>query len=164
MSVFQAQYTRSLEVILSDNANIPYPNLIKSGVISEENGDRLMDSTANFILDNIQAGDIVYSPNTGLAATVIQVDNETSLFLNASIFSGSGQSYLIYNASSQTSNGNPGCYLYVGSEGNVKVTTVGQDIVTFFSVPTGTVLPIQVVKVHSVGEGGTTASKIVALW
>jgi hypothetical protein len=163
MSVFQAQYTRSLEVIPSDNANIPYPNLIKSGVISDIDTNKLIDETANFILDNIQAGDIVYSLNTDLAATVIQVDSETSLLLNANIFSGSGQSYLIYNASSQTSNGNPGCYLYVGSEGNVKVTTVGQDIVVFSGVRAGTVLPIQVVKVHS-GEGGTTAGEIIALW
>lgn len=165
MSVFQAQYTRALGVIPSDNANIPYPNLITSGFISEIDGDELNDTDADFILDNIQAGDIVYNIGTNSAATVIEVINSTTLLLNTSIFTGTGDGYLIYNASSQTSNGNPGCYLYIGTTGNVKVTTVGQDIVTFFGVPAGTVLPIQVIKVHSPGgEGATTASEITALW
>ena len=158
MSVFQAQYTRALRVIISDNANIPYPNLITSSFPTDKVTDRLIDENANFITSNIQAGDIVYASG---AATVLEVISATELLLNADIVSDTSQPYFIYNASSQTSNGNPGCYLYVGNAGDVKVTTVGQDIVTFFAVPAGTVLPIQVVKVHFTDTG---AGKITALW
>jgi hypothetical protein len=159
MSVFQAQYTRALMVIPSDNANIPYPNLITSAFPTEKETAELIDANANFITSNIQAGDIVYA-DLG-SATVLEVISATELLLNADIVSDIAQPYFIYNASSQTSNGNPGCYLYVGDAGDLKVTTVGQDIVVFYAVPAGTVLPIQVVKVHFTD---TVAGKITALW
>lgn len=159
MSVFQAQYTRALMVFPSDNANIPYPNLITSAFPTETETNKLIDGNANFITSNIQAGDIVYA-NLG-SATVLEVISATELLLNADIVSNIAYPYFIYNASSQTSNGNPGCYLYVGGAGDLKVTTVGQDIVTFYGVPAGTVLPIQVVKVHLTD---TVADKITALW
>lgn len=50
--------------------------------------------------------------------------------------------------------------LYVGSTGNVKVTTVDGDVLTFSSVPVG-ILDIYVKRVWSTG---TTASSIIALW
>lgn len=159
MSVFQSQYTRALKVNPSDNANIPYPNLITSAFPTDKQIDKLVDGNANFITSNIQAGDIVYANNG--AATVLEVLSSTELLLNADIVTDIEQPYFIYNSSSQTSNGNPGCYLYVGNGGDLTVTTVGQDIVTFYSVPAGTVLPIQVVKVHFTD---TVAGKITALW
>jgi hypothetical protein len=160
MSVFKTTFSRALKVNPSDDANIPYPNLIREGLTTSTEVNKLIDSTAEFITDNVQPGDIVYNISTDSAATVIRVISQSSLELNADAFTAGGENYTIYQASSQTSNGNPGCYLYVGSAGNIKVTTVGQDIVTFGGVPTGTVLPIQVVKVHS----DTQATKIIALW
>lgn len=53
------------------------------------------------------------------------------------------------------------CVLYVGVGGDVRVLTAGGDDVIFFNVPTGAVLPIQVVQVFATD---TTASRIVALW
>lgn len=50
--------------------------------------------------------------------------------------------------------------LYVGGAGNVKVTTVGGDTVTFVGVAAGTVLPVLVKRVFSTG---TTATSIVGL-
>lgn len=51
--------------------------------------------------------------------------------------------------------------LYVGGTGNVRVDTAGGDTdVTFTSVPAGTVLPIQAIRVKSTG---TTATNIVAM-
>jgi hypothetical protein len=158
MSVFQAQYTRALKVIPSDNANVPYPNLITSSFPTDKVSERLIDENANFITSNIQAGDIVYANG---AATVLEVISATELLLNADIVTDTSQPYFIYNASSQTSNAPQACYLYVGNAGDLIVTTAGQDIVTFFAVPAGTVLPIQVIKVHS---EGTVAGKITALW
>lgn len=51
--------------------------------------------------------------------------------------------------------------LYVGGTGNVKVTTVDGDVVTFNSVPAGTKLPVWVKRVWSTG---TTATNMVAVW
>ncbi len=161
MSVFKSQYARALDVIPTDNANIPNPTVIKSGTNTSTSTAALIDSTANFNTLNVSAGDIVYNTTNGLAATVIQVVNNTTILLNADIFTATAKAYIIYNNSSQSSIGSAGCNLYVGGAGNVKVTTIGGDVVTFTAVPVGTVLPVQVVKVHSVG---TTATLIIALW
>jgi len=163
MSVFQSQYTRALKVIPSDDANIPYPNLVISGVTTGVAADELIDTGADFIRANVSVGDIVYNTSNNFAATVVEVINSTTLLLNKDIIPSSATIYSIYNASSQTSNGNPGCYLYLGTDGNVKVTTIGQDIVTFNDLKGGTLLPVQVVKVHSY-DSETTVTSIIALW
>lgn len=51
--------------------------------------------------------------------------------------------------------------IYVGGAGNLKVTTVNGEDVTFNSVPAGTVLRIRTKKVFSTGS---TATNIVAIW
>lgn len=51
--------------------------------------------------------------------------------------------------------------LYIGSVGDVKVTMVNGDVVTFYGAQTGSILPIQVTRVWSTG---TTALNIVALY
>jgi hypothetical protein len=56
---------------------------------------------------------------------------------------------------------NNGCVLYVGTGGNVKVTTVGYDDIVFFNVPSGSFIPVQVLKVWATD---TTALNIIALW
>lgn len=56
---------------------------------------------------------------------------------------------------------NNGCVLYMGGNGNVRVTTVGGDVVTFNGVLAGSFIPVQVVKVW---ETGTTVPNIIALW
>lgn len=50
--------------------------------------------------------------------------------------------------------------LYVGTTGNIKVTTVGGNAVTFTSVPVGW-FPVRCSRVWSTG---TTASNIIAVW
>jgi hypothetical protein len=56
---------------------------------------------------------------------------------------------------------NNGCVLYMGGNGNVRVTTVGGDDVTFNGVLAGSFIPVQVVKVW---ETGTSVPNIIALW
>lgn len=51
--------------------------------------------------------------------------------------------------------------LYIGSTGDVRVTTVDGDTVTFPSVPAAKYLPVQVRRVWATG---TTASGIVGLF
>lgn len=163
MSVFKSQFSRALAVIPTDNANVPFPAPSATGTNTSVVVASLVNSAADFITSKVATGDIVYNTTDGSAATVLVVVNATTLLLNADIFAATAKAYVVYAASPQTSNGNPGCFLYVGGAGNVRVTTIGQDIVTFTAVPVGTVLPVQVVKVHSVSSG-TTATLINALW
>jgi hypothetical protein len=161
MSVFKSQFSRALEVIRSDNADIPFPNEIKSGTNTSAVTNQLVDSTGNFINLNVKTGDIVYNITDQTAATVVSVTSATVIVLNANIFAATAKSYIIYEASSQSTIGNRGCNLYIGGAGNVRVTTIGGDIVTFTATPVGQVLPVQVIKVHL---AGTSATLIDALW
>jgi len=161
MSVFKSQFSRALEVIKSDNANIPYPAVSSSGTNTSVTVASLVDSAATFVTNNVATGDIVYNTTDGTAATVLVVVSQTTLLLNADIFTATSKDYVVYTASAQTSNGNPGCFLYVGGAGNVKVTTICGDIVTFSAAAVGFVLPVQVIKLHATG---TSATLIDALW
>lgn len=51
--------------------------------------------------------------------------------------------------------------IYVGGAGNVKVTTVDGDAITYVAVPVGVTLDIQAKIVWSTG---TTATNLLALW
>ena len=51
--------------------------------------------------------------------------------------------------------------LYVGTAGNVTLLTVGQNVVTFYNVQSGTILPVRVIRVNATS---TTATNIVALY
>ena len=55
----------------------------------------------------------------------------------------------------------PGAVLFIGTGGDVKVTTISGDDVTFKNLPNGSVLAVQVKKVFSTG---TDAADIVALY
>jgi hypothetical protein len=52
-------------------------------------------------------------------------------------------------------------WLYVGGTGNLKVTTIDGSVVTFSSIPAGTLLPIRVKLAWSTGS---TATNVVALF
>jgi len=51
--------------------------------------------------------------------------------------------------------------VYVGAAGNVKVTTANGDAVLFNGVQSGTIIPVQVLRVWSTS---TTATSIVAIY
>jgi hypothetical protein len=161
MSVFKTTFSRALRAHPSDNADIAYPAQIAGGSNTTATAFKLINSAALYVTKNLKTGDVVHNDTAGTAATIVSVDSETELTLNANIFTSTGQVYAVYAMSSQTSMGNPGCFLYVGGTGNVSVVTIGGDIITFNGVPAGTTLPIQVVKLRSTG---TTATLINALW
>lgn len=167
MPAQKLQPSRALQVITSDNASVPTPNLLVSGIATSTVASQLVDSTANFIVGpalgpqyKVNVGDVVYNTTTNQAATIVQVIDNITLLLNANIVS-SGNSYSIYQQGAQTGLGNQGAVLYVGTGGNIKVTTSGNDILTFVNVQDGTFFPINVLKVFATG---TTASNIIALW
>jgi hypothetical protein len=155
MSVFKSQFTRALTVLPSNDANIPFPSPIVSSITTGGATNQLIDSAVDFITLNVQAGDIVYNTSANQAATVVGVIDANTLELNADIM-GLGDNYVIYQASAQTGLGNTGCYLLPTDNSNLTVTTIGGDYVTIFCYG-GVFLPLQVLKLHSVGSGTVTA-------
>jgi hypothetical protein len=161
MSVFKTQFSRALRAHPSDNADISFPAQIAGGSNTTATAFKLINSAATYITKNLKTGDIVHNDTAGTAATVVSVDSETQLTLNANIFTATSQIYAVYQASPQTGLGNPGCNLYIGGTGNVSVITIGGDQITFNGVPAGTTLPIQVLRLRATG---TTATLVNALW
>jgi hypothetical protein len=167
MATQKLQPSRALEVLKSDSANIPTPNLLVSGTATSTVTSELIDSNANFIVTTtngvqyaVNTGDVVYCTSTSQAATIVKVVNATTLLLNNNIIS-SGNTYSIYQEGAPTGLGNQGAVLYIGGAGSLKVTTSGNDIVTFAAIQAGTFFPVNVVKVWSVG---TDCTNIIALW
>ena len=151
------QVGTAINIVTSDNANIPFPNIVTSGTGVAPIPFELEDSvTGAFITKNVQVGDIVYNTSTNASATVVQVISEQNLTLNDNIFSGTSNAYTIYS-----NNGKEGCVLYIGTGGNLRVLTVSGQDVLFTGVLGGTFLPVQVLKVF---KTNTTAANLVALW
>jgi hypothetical protein len=172
MANVRIQPSRALAVIKSNNADIPYPAETATGSSGGPVANFLVDATKNFLTLQVAPGDIVYNLTTGLAATVTAGATSAAtdrVGLNANIFLASGNSYVIYQSSPFNGGQNTGCVLFVGSTGDVVVTTAGNDIVTFVNVQDGAFLPVQVLKVWSSytfpsGAVTTSASDILALW
>ena len=163
MPNLKLQVSRALSVIPSSDTNIPMPNVIISNVTTGVSANKLIDSGMNFSSSgvnplNVQVGDIVYNTTSSLAATVTNVDSATQLSLNANIMSASNN-YTLYLGTNTTGSVEP-CVLYVGTGGDLNVTTAGGDSLSLINVPSGTFIPIQVIKVTQF----STASDIIALW
>jgi len=55
----------------------------------------------------------------------------------------------------------PGAFVYVGGDGNVKITAEEEGTVTFIGMSAGDILPVSVVRVFATG---TTATNLIAMW
>lgn len=66
----------------------------------------------------------------------------------------------VTNITSPSGGKNNGCVLYVGVEGDLKITTVAGNDIVFKNVAVG-FFPVNVLKVWATG---TVASEIIALW
>lgn len=157
MAYQRLQVGRALGVIPSDTINIPNVAAVATSGTSNTifDSNKLFDTTGSFITDSVKVGDIVYAGTQ--ASKVTEVDSEFKLTIDGNTI-GNGIAYTIY---SQADNPSNGCTLYVGLAGNLTVQTVGGDVVQFTGVPTGSFIPVQVLKVMSTG---TDAQNIVALW
>lgn len=54
--------------------------------------------------------------------------------------------------------------LYIGTGGDLKVTTAGGSTVSFVGLPSGSILPVRIRRVFATGQPGAIATNIVALW
>jgi len=157
MPNLKLQVSRALPVTPSDDTNIPMPSLILSGTASSASPFKLIDNTVDFIALGVQVGDTVYANNLG--AMVTNVDSATILTLNLDIISGGGDGYDLYSGTNMSGTIEP-CVLFVGVGGAVSVVTAGGDTVNFVNIPSGSFLPIQVIRVLT----STDADRIIALW
>ena len=154
MAYQKLQPSRALAVIKSDDVDIPNPAmLIVSSTTTGASAGKLIDSAGDFVNKGVKVGDIVYGGTT-VAATVTGVDSDTQLSVSTAV--GTTTAYKIF--SNETPNN--GCVLYVGTGGDLEITTAAGDTVEFANMANGTFLPVQVLRVL---DSGATAD-IVALW
>jgi hypothetical protein len=152
------QYTTALSLThFSDTCDIPFQPVATSGTITIGGSFLLSDGSAFFIQDGINVGMIVWNTTTGDSATIVAVIGEKELSIDADIFPSGGDGYTIFSSP------NPGCLIYVGqaSDSRVKVTTQGGDVVVFYGLNSGAVLPVRVLRVW---ETDTSATSLIALW
>jgi hypothetical protein len=153
MSSQNLQLTRAIDVVPNDEVNIPYPNQVASGITTGAGSFLLVDAGVDFVSLGIKNGDTVRNVLANTLAIVTSV-SQTELGLAQDIF-GSGDSYAIYQGS------NIGCAIYVGVTGQLSVLTAGNNTVLIDGIPSGSVLPLRVLRVNATG---TSASNIIALW
>ena len=175
MAYQKLQTREALAVIPSDDVRIPDPNTV---VVLDVNrgatvstgafnvASTLTGTLTKFLSAGINPGAIVYNTTAAKAYHVVSVDSDTQITLSGATAGGATDSYTIYN------NATIGCTLFVGGTGNVKVqmaqingnsSTAGapaNEAVTFFKIPDGSFLPIQVVRV----DDDSTATDIIAMW
>ena len=167
MAYQKLQAGRAWSVNPSDNTNLPNIGVNSpTGTTTSGGATELIDAnrvgtdpsnmaTLGFLLAGIKPGMIIVNTTDSTQTTVLKVVNDTTLLVKDNIFSASGKSYVIYGGVQE------GAVLYIGGAGNIRVTTVGGDDVTFVGLQSGTFFPVQVVKVFSTS---TTATNIMALW
>jgi hypothetical protein len=157
MAYQKLQTSVGLNIVSTDNADIPSVAVVESGTCTIPLPSELEDNTALFVTKGVTIGDVVYNNVTLQAATVVNVVNQTNIILNANIFTTIGESYTVY-AQSQVKNA---AVLFIGTGGKLRVITAGGQDITFDQILGGTFLPVQVLKVF---KTGTTATNLIALW
>ncbi len=154
MAYQKLQPSRALAVIKSDDVDIPNPSMLVADSVSTLTvGNKLVDSTQDFIAAGVRVGDIVYSGTN--AVTVKAVDSATQLD-TAPVTIASGSTYQLYSQNTPSN----GCVLYVGTGGDLEVITAAGDTVTFSNMANGTFLPVQALRVLATGA----TVDIIALW
>jgi len=153
MAYQKLQVGTGVAVVKNNSINIP--NVAGPSVSGTTDGvgtSQLIDSTASF--DSNVLRYIVYNTTDGTASVVTKVESATTLTLKNDIMA-SGENYVLY------ADTNPGCVLYVGTGGDLRVLTSSGADLTFVGIPDGSFLPVQVKRVFSTD---TVADNIIALW
>jgi|TARA_X000000950_G_scaffold289161_1_gene410338 hypothetical protein len=147
--------SRAWSVTPSDDA--PIPNFMlksSSGSVSGAAGFNINVAGANFVVDGVVSGMVIVNTTTNASAIITGVE-EDELILNVTGAFVGGDNFQIYGGQ------NNGAVLYVGTAGNVRVLTAGNDDVTFSGVQDGSFIPVNCIKVFATN---TSANNILALW
>ena len=156
MSYQKLNTSRAWSVTPSDNAPIPqFMNKLTAGIVgATSSGLEIVSPNATFVTDGVVSRMVIVNTITGASALITGVE-QTSLLLNVTAAFAIGDTFQIYGSQ------NNGAVLYVGSAGNVRVLTAGNDDVTFAGVQDGSFIPVNCIKVF---QTNTTANNILALW
>ena len=155
MAYQKLQGYRAWNVNKSDNTDIPNIGIVgPNGTTTSAATNQLIDSAANFTAETVQTGMIVVNTTDGTQTTVLSIENTTTLNVTNDIMP-NAKAYQLYDGNQE------GAVLFIGTAGNLKVTTAGGDEITFQGINTGTFFPVNVVKVFATG---TSADNIIALW
>ena len=156
MAYQKLQAGRAWQVNKSDDTDIPNIGIAgPSGTTTSGSATQLIDSTATFLTSGVKLNMIVVNTTDGTQAVVTGIVDDNTLDVSTNLFAASGKNYVIDGENEE------GSVLYVGTAGNLKVTTVAGDEVTFLNVSSGQFFPVQVKKVFNTG---TSADNILALW
>ncbi len=156
MAYQKLQAGRAWAVNTSDNTDIPDIGTAgPTGTTTSGSATQLIDTGATFLTSGVKLGMIIVNTADGTQTTVTGIEDDNTLNVANNIFAVSGKTYVIYGGHQE------GAVLYIGTAGNLKVTTVAGDEVTFIGINTGAFFPVQVSKVWATG---TSASNIIALW
>jgi hypothetical protein len=159
MKFLKTHYGRAIPVITSDEVKIPNPaGLGMSGTTTSAATGILVDSSKVFTTNLL--GAIAVNDTTNEIANITGFTNSTTLVVDNNIFS-LGDSYSIYNSVN-----NEGCSLYIPAQEarNLKVLTVGGDVISFTGcgdLNSHTILPVSVLKVF---RTGTSITDLIAIW
>ena len=156
MAYQKLQAGRAWSVNKSDNTDIPDIGTAgPTGTTTSGSTTQLIDTNATFLTSGVKLNMIIVNTTDNTQAVVIGIEDDNTLTVSANIFAASGKAYKIYGGHQE------GAVLYIGTAGNLKVTTVAGDEVTFQGINTGAFFPVHVKKVWATG---TSASNIIALW
>lgn len=81
------------------NKIVCYPDILTVGTNTSVVINSLVDSTANFVTAGVSAGDIVTNKDSNFSVKVVALISPTQLLLDGDIFTGTGDSYAIIDAS-----------------------------------------------------------------
>ena len=157
MAYQKLQVGTGIAVVPSDTIDIPAvsgPVVDSTMSQAPPTTSTVVDATQDFTaIQGLVGSTIVIGTSIARVATVASA---TSITLDAAIAGTAAVGYKIY-----VKDINPGCVLYVGGAGNVRVLTSSGADLTFVGIAAGTFMPVQVKRVFSTD---TTATDIVALW
>ena len=157
MAYQKLQVGTGIAVIPSDTIDIP----AVSGPVVDSTMSRTPPTTSTIIDDTQDFTTIVGLVGSPVIvgtsiARVASVGGPTQITLDDAIAGAAAVGYKIYVGAT-----NPGCVLYVGNTGNLRVLTTSNADLTFVGIPAGSFVPVQVKRVFSTN---TTATDIIALW
>ena len=157
MAYQKLQVGTGIVVVPSDTIDIP----AVSGPVVDSTMSQIppttstvVDSTQDFTaIQGLVGSPVVIGTSIARVATVVDA---TSITLDAAIAGTAQVGYKIYVKDS-----NPGCVLYSGTGGDIRVLTSSGADLTFVGTAPGAFIPVQVKRVF---DTGTDAESILALW